>query len=394
LVSLAMVATAFAACAGPSGDTRTVLVDYQSDEFAGTFRGYFPRDITVNPGMTVKFHQTWSGEPHSVTTGTEVQRRIEPLMSAIEQAYPREPGDDEAQAAGITEDQIALLDDLPFIFGEKGVNQAAAQPCVMRKGLPKGAGRCKDRDLQPFTGRESYYSSGFIPYLGATGNNFEMKIADDAKAGSYIYYCDLHGAAMSGRVIVKDGDVPSQAEVNRQARREAKQIEAPLLAQLRKERAGNGDFTGNLAGSGTDATFAIRGQVNEFTPRTVQARVGEPVTWTFVLNHSISFNVPKYVPWYAVQKDGTVTEDESVYRPAGGWPSRTPELNEEGGPSVDSTEPNVTIDAGDFDGSGGLKSSGVAWQSGDKYVVTFTKAGTYPMACLVHPGMIGKVVVS
>jgi plastocyanin len=126
----------------------------------------------------------------------------------------------------------------------------------------------------------------------------------------------------------------------------------------------------------------------------VQAKVGAPVTWTFIGNHTISFNVPAYVPYYDVKKDGTVVQSESIYLPHGGWPGRTPPVEDQGGPSFTAPQPTVTIDAGKFDGSGGLKSSGVDWETGDKYQVTFTKPGTYPMACLVHPGMIGKVVVS
>ena len=51
------------------------------------------------------------------------------------------------------------------------------------------------------------------------------------------------------------------------------------------------------------------------------------------------------------------------------------------------------LEAGKWDGSGGLHSSGADFHDGDTYAVTFTKSGTYPYACLIHPGMIGKVVV-
>ena len=40
-----------------------------------------------------------------------------------------------------------------------------------------------------------------------------------------------------------------------------------------------------------------------------------------------------------------------------------------------------------------MKSSGIGFNTGDTYSVTFTKRGTYAFACLIHPGMIGKVVV-
>ena len=44
-------------------------------------------------------------------------------------------------------------------------------------------------------------------------------------------------------------------------------------------------------------------------------------------------------------------------------------------------------------GPGACTRAAPAGPTGDKYSVTFTKAGTYPYACLIHPGMIGKVVV-
>lgn len=393
IVTLALVSSLLGACSSGSSDSRTVLVDAGSDEFAGTFRAYFPRDVAVKPGMTVKFHQTWTGEPHTVTLGTEVQDRIEPeMLPLILDSIEREPGQngetfsDEVNAA-----VEKFFGELPFFFGEKGVVQSVGQPCVLKTGLPPASGEpCDETELPPFTGRESYYNSGFIPYLGENGNDFELKIADDAKPGTYFYYCALHGAGMSGQIkIVEDGDIPSQAAVNRKAAEEKKLIELPLENELKKEQDGESEFTGNLAGSIGEP--GIKGQVNEFTPRTVEARVGQQVKWTFIGAHTISFNVPPYIPWYDVKDDGTVAETPTVYEPAGGWPGRpNPTGDEEDGPPV----PAENVVVGNFDGSGGLKSSGAEWQTGDTYSVTFTKPGTYPMACLIHPGMIGKVVVS
>ena len=396
LLTVALVTSMLGACGGSSGNSRTIQVDYRNDDFAATFRGYYPRDVSVRPGMTLKFHQTWSGEPHTVTLGTEVQDlatpEIAPLVRrSIVNAVNPNNLPPEVQAAGDAFDRK-----LPFFFGEKGINQAAAQPCFLDRGLPQGEKACARRTQPAFSGRQSYYSSGFIPYLGERGNEFEMKIAKDAKPGTYFYYCALHGPDMSGQITVtKSGAVPSQAALNRQAKNEADQVAKPLAAQLTKERTGNGEFKGNLVGSGTEEMLqSVKGQINEFSPRIVRAKAGAPVSWTFIGNHSISFNVPAYVPYYAVKKTGTVVQSDAIFGPSGGWPGRTPPTSGEGGPDQGTALPAVTIDAGSFDGGGRLRSSGVDWQTGDRYVVTFTKPGTYPMACLVHPGMIGKVVVS
>ncbi len=386
---IALGSVGLSGCASSGGDTRTIEVDGKHDEFAGTFRAFFPRDVTVKPGMTLKFHQTWGGEPHTVTLGTAVQDLIEPEMLPLVLKSKSLGVDDRNLSDDVNAAAEKFFGTLPFFFGEKGVNQAAAQPCYLDSGLPKGAKACVQKAQPAFSGKQSYYSSGFIPYLGSLGNAFEMKIAENAKPGTYFYYCALHGPDMSGRITVtRSGDVPSQAALNREARKEVEAIAKPLIAQHKKEAAGKGAFKGNLAGSGSETNSLVKGQANEFTPRNVKASVGKPVTWTFIQNHTISFNVPPYVPYYSVQKSGTVAASEKINQPAGGWPGRGAPTADEGPPV-----PGVHVDAGKFDGSGGLKSSGIDWQTGDTYTVTFTKPGTYPMACLVHPGMIGKVVV-
>src|SRR5689334_24114427 len=98
LVALvAVVSLNLAACSSGTGDTRTIQVDFNYDEFAGSFLGYFPRDVTVRPGMTVKFSQTWTGAPHSVTF-TDLDK----------------------------------IDELPDFFHEGAINQTAAQPCYLK----------------------------------------------------------------------------------------------------------------------------------------------------------------------------------------------------------------------------------------------------------------------
>ena len=246
------------------------------------------------------------------------------------------------------------------------------------------------RKQPEFTGKDAYYSSGFIPFEGERGNTYEMKIADNAADGTYFYYCNVHSILMSGEITVKHGaKVESQAALNRRGKAEAATVAKPLLAEYKKELAGKGQFKGNLAGSGSDATENIEAGVNEFTPRTIDAKVGEKVTWTFIGNHTISFNVPPYTPLFTFDKKGELTANAGLDKAKGGWPGPPPGHDSGDGPPP----PNVHLDAGTFDGSGGLRSSGTGWTTGDTYAVTFTKAGTYPYACLIHPGMIGKVVV-
>jgi plastocyanin len=383
-----------AACSSGGGETRTIEVDYSSDDFAGSFLGFYPREVTVTPGMTLKFHQTWTGEPHSVSFGTLVDKNIKgPLLQLIDDyvagkvPLPDEPPE--------SYDPKFWDERMPGLFAsEEGLSQAAAQPCYAKAEdrLPLDQKACaKAEQKQPdFTGTYAYYSSGFIPFEGERGNTFEMKIADDAKEGTYYYYCNVHGILMGGKVTVKDGaKVESQASLNRRGKAESERIAKPLLAAYEKELAGKSELKPPLAGSGDDSTESVEGVVNEFTPRTITAKVGEKVTWTFIGNHTISFNVPPYTPLFIFNKKGELKVNKGLDKPTGGWPG-VPEGHQS---FSDEPQPAVHLDAGDFDGSGGLKSSGTDFSTGDTYSVTFTKAGTYPYACLIHPGMIGKVVV-
>jgi plastocyanin len=359
VVLLALVAANLAACSNSTGSTRTIQVDFNYDEFAGSFLDYFPAQLAVRPGMTVRFDQTWTGAPHTVTF--------------------------------IDRD---ALDAAPPFFMKGAIGQAAAQPCFVKTldVIPTDGKACAaSAQLQPdFDGSYAYYSSGLILPTGKNANRFDVPIAKDAKEGAYFYYCTIHGASMSGDItIAKNAKVVSQRELNRRARQEAKQLAAPVLAEFRKERSGKTPFAGNLAGSGDPTAQAVAAEVNEFTPKAIYTNVGSTVQWTFVGNHTISFNVPKFTPLFRREDNGDVVANDRLDKPQGGWPGAPPGHRAYPGVSTEA----VHLDAGNFDGSGGLKSSGIGFNTGDTYTVTFTKRGTFPFACLIHPGMIGKVVV-
>lgn len=394
-ITAALACTGFSACGGGGGSSRTIQVDYQTDEFAGIFLGYYPRKLTVTPGMTVKFKQTWTGEPHSVTLGTLINKGYEPLRTLLDGYLSgRVPTPEEPPKEY---DEKLWDETLPYMFGEDdGMNQTAALPCYAPKEsdlpLDKAKPCAKKLRTQPeFDGSHAYYSSGFIPFEGELANEFDLKIAEDTKDGRYGFYCNLHGVLMSGEINVKRGaDVESQGDINRRGAAEAKREIDILKKVYDKEKAGDGEYPLPLAGSGDETVYSTaHAQVVEFTPRTINAKVGEKVTWTFIGDHSITFNVPPYTPLFVFDKRGYLGFNESLDKAKGGWPG-APEPPE--GAEEEERDP-VTVDAGDFDGSGGIRSSGTGWSDGDKYSVTFTKAGTYPYACLIHPGQIGKVVV-
>ena len=388
LIALLMAATGLSSCgSGGSSDSLTIEVDYAHDEFAGSFFGFYPSQVTVKPGMTLKFHQTWTGQPHTVTLGTRVAELSKPFVDVVRKYWANGTLD------GPPPDLSPFEEGLPFFFGPTGVTQTAAQPCTAKTfdEVPTDGAACADKTIKPFTGQEAYHSSGFIPFEGPRGNTFELPIADDVKPGTYVYYCNLHGLQMGGEITVtSDGEASKQSALNRVGKREADNVAKQLLAVYRDEKAGKSKVEGNLSGSGDERTEVTAGIVNEFTPRTIETEVGEKVTWTFIQSHSISFKVPPYQPIYTVT-NGAVAYNLELDKTEGGWPGRTPPIPDD--LDFGATLPPVSIDAGEYDGSGGLKSSGTEWVTGDKYSVTFTKKGTYPYACVIHPGMIGKVVV-
>jgi plastocyanin len=110
-------------------------------------------------------------------------------------------------------------------------------------------------------------------------------------------------------------------------------------------------------------------QAQAFFPGVLTINEGDSVVWTMNANfvHTVSFlsgaeRPPDVVP----AGDG----ERMMQNPAGAFPS--------GGPTYDGT---------------GLTNSGVLQGTGANYTLTFSQAGTYPYLCLLHPGMVGQVVV-
>jgi plastocyanin len=417
LVALAG-ALALPACGGGGsgsggGATRTVLVDYNHDEVAGSFLAYFPRSVSVHPGDTVTFKQAWTGEPHSVTLGTAVDglmREVLPLFEKYPNASGAEVKAQHPEDYAIYErvcldggklpfDDKAICPAVPDMasFGGPDVltmNQNGAQPCFLETGAPPRDVNtpCPKRTQPAFNGRQSYYSSGFIHYEGAQGNTFKMKLADDIKPGNYQYYCSLHGPGMSGaiEVVPTAKTVPSQSAVDRAARTQIDKQAKPMIAALKQAQAGKAvvdgkPFKGNLAGYGTDAIQEAF--ISEFIPNPIKAKVGEKVTW-YVNGHTVSFDVPRYFPLATVAKDGKVTFNPRAVKAANSPIGEFP-----GGPPTNGPPPPpVDVDAGKWDGRGFISSGSP--EGAINWSLTFTKAGTYKYACLIHPRMVGEVDVS
>ena len=426
--ALAMMATVLVGCGGDSssndsgGETRQVLVDYRHDETETSMFDYYPRKVTVRPGDTVEFEQAWTGEAHSVTFGTIVDPVLTPIISLLDKI--KSTG--EFPAGGEPEEFQAF--DLPFVFEgtedssaeDVSMSQQAAQPCFVAEADSWPGDRetpCPKRAQPKFTGSDAVYSSGVIPYEGVGGNTFRVPVAADAKPGTYGYYCNVHGPLQYGQVeiVPKGTDIPSSREVAETARKESKIRTEVMVANYKAAKAGKGVLAGetgeeeiatkgkNLIGVPSPFFYKnnfVHGIINEFVPKQITAKTNEKVTWTFAGKHTISFNVPKYFPVFTIANDGTVAFNPKALVPAG-WPGppKPPEGGGEepegGGEGEEGPPPErepAKVDAGPWDGKG-FRSSGLDFGDGDEFSVTFTKAGTYPFACLVHPSMVGTIVV-
>ncbi len=401
----ALVATS---CAGGS-NTRTVLVDYKHDRFASAMFQFFPENVSVHPGDTVVFRQTWTGEPHSVTMGTEVDKLGE-LIKPYIKIYKEKGYEGLPQEAP---PPIAKLEDqLPWMVGDNGdVNQNGAQPCFLRRSLPpkKASTACAQQKQPAFNGRYRYYNSGLIPFEGQTGDTYTVHIAPTARPGKHFYYCNYHGEFMSGWLDIrpKAKSIPSQTTVSRQAQRQINVAATPLLREFRKaqrgvveppkkdietlkkfglikEEDGKSYFGGWFAGFGVESVD--NAMIDEFIPKRLTAKVGQELTWAVIGMHTISFHVPKYFPIYEVAKNGRVRLNPKVRPPAGGAPdiSKLGETAQEGPPE---------IDGGSWDGTGFWSTGLIESEDFAVYHLKITKPGTYSFACLIHPPMVGTLVV-
>jgi hypothetical protein len=109
---------------------------------------------------------------------------------------------------------------------------------------------------------------------------------------------------------------------------------------------------------------------------------------------------------FTFAKSGRVILNERVAFPQGGWPGQLGLEAEEAagaagsgpagtGPPDATTAAPTTLDAGEWDGSGFVSTGLVEALTEPVFVsVTFTEPGTYKLACLIHPRMVGEVEVS
>lgn len=286
------------------------------------------------------------------------------------------------------------FEDLLFIGDDIGdINQNTGQACYLKTGAPPEDAdtRCtRAQQRQPeFDGTYAFYNSGVLPYEGPRGNSYPLKLSDDIKPGSYFFYCAVHGPSQLSEIQVrKPGTaVPTAREVAQQGRDEAEEFILPLekiyreAVKTNKIEVEGETVDGPFAGLPSNGLFAA---INEFVPRTLEAKVNEPITWKFMgSDHTVSFDVPAYLPIIEFTPN-RIRMNPKVRDVAGGSPA-LPEPSDE--------EP-YRIDGGTYDGDGFWSSGLFGGEPFATYTLRISKPGTYNYACLVHPKMIGKVTVT
>ena len=384
---------------GASENERTVLIDYHYDQFANMFARYFPNHLTVRQGDTAVFKQAWNGEAHTVSFGGLIDTIGKPVWAYLDK-------DKQApQAVLNATDQAAQA--IPFMVDQNNhVQQNGAQSCYLDSGTPPTdpTTPCPKRAQPSFTGRQAFYSSGFIPYQGTDrDNSFRVPIASDAKPGTYHFICLFHGPGMNGSltIVPKGNAIPSQDQVNTQAQAQIDRFAKPLASAFADAKKGHypvklvTPYKFVLAGYGSPQESDVHGygSISEFLPKTADIKVGDTLRWLVVADvHNVAFDVPSYFPEFSVGKDGSVTWNPQAVGPVAS-PALPQSPSSGPGPPPAEVVPAIT-DGGTYDGSHFLSSGLGGGGSADiGYALTFTKAGTYHYACLIHPQMVGTVIV-
>src|SRR5439155_98842 len=114
------------------------------------------------------------------------------------------------------------------------------------------------------------------------------------------------------------------------------------------------------------------------------AKAGAPITWKMMgADHTIAFGVPAYFPQVEFLKDGTVRLNPKIHPPAGGAKTYPSPQGENGGSGPSKW------DGGTYGGSGFWSSGLIGNQPYLEYTVRIAKPGSYRVACLIHPAMVG-----
>lgn len=376
--------TASSAAKGPQ--EFAVDIEGKTDAFNGELAAFFPNKLSARPGDTVKFDLAhFSGVPHTVTLGTLIDKGV----ATLEKLGP-------TASIAATENNPEMLK-VPDVFphaspkgGPPDANQSAGQPCFLATGVPplslSGSAPACPKVAQPdFDGTQAFYNSGI---LTEEGDTFSVKLADDIKPGTYNIMCLIHRAVMTSKLTVAPSGtaVPGPEAVKAAGKKQFDTMVTTLTPVAEAAQKNTPDKA--ALGSG-DPQHYPSVVIAEFGPKNISIPVGGTVTWNQFAFHSLTFG--------ATDADVGVlakAPDGAVHLTKGGAPDKIdmpPSVFEF--PPPDNGKPVVVNYT--YPGSG-FASTGVPGSLPPVFItykVTFPKAGTYAVRCLVHPDMKGEVKV-
>lgn len=204
------------------------------------------------------------------------------------------------------------------------------------------------------------------------------------KLGTFKYLCMVHpGMHGTVKVVSKSRKVPTNAQDKKTASRQFKAAVKLGRSQAVVTPPANTIFAGHDRG---DVAWL------RFFPSSMTVKVGQPVTFQLSTKreiHTVTFGPPAYTD--AIQR-ALITPIPQSY----GLPVLT--LNPQAAYPSDPPSGSPLVDTGANHGNGfvnaGILDPDPATPNGSSATFTFTKAGTYPFECELHPGMHGTITVT
>jgi plastocyanin len=309
----------------------------------GDGNAFFRKDVTIHAGDRVKW--VFSGF-HDVVIPAKGDKP--PSLAVPDPAHPVSGVNDAGGAA--------------FFFN--GLPRFPVNPILL--GAQGG---------KTYTGKQRLNSA--LPLAGAP-KPYKVRFT---KPGTYTYYCSIHlgNPSMQGtvRVLKRKRAVPSAKADRRAVKRQI----ARLVARLKKDDK-KAAPTGNLVRMGVDSSTST---LLRFSPTSKTVKVGDSITFAMSPktqeSHTVTFGPEKALSDLA---NAFIGPDAAV----GGLA-----LN----PQVAYPSDVQLVHSATVHGNGFLN-TGVLDRDADSppppsATVKFTEAGSFRYICLIHPDMVGTIVV-
>jgi plastocyanin len=275
--------------------------------------------------------------------------------------------------------------------GQAAPGFVAVNPAAPVSGVRDAAGNAFWFNGQPSLNINPLAAApqGGTTYTGSKLVNSGLPVANPpkaftvkfTKAGRYTYYCAIH-IGMRGTVAVVS---PSKPVPSAKANAAVRTSEIATVARHGRATAAKAAPAATPTGATVEVGRAPLGErftLNAFYPATANVKVGQTIAFSMAGQntteaHTVTFGPPAARSFPPIGPTG--------FNPLAAYPSDPP------------TGPLPPYD-GTNHGNGflnvGLLDNDSATPQPNTARVTFSKAGTYTYACVLHEGMEGTVVVS